>query len=270
MTGATPARSWFERDVTAVARDLLGARLTTLTPDGSVSIRISEVEAYGGPSDPGSHAFRGPTRRNAAMFGEAGRLYVYRHLGLHHCVNIVAGPSGTAAAVLIRAGEVVDGKALARARRGAAGVVRTDLDLARGPARLAVALGVDLGWCGRSVLDDDALGLRVACPEDDEGSAARSGARAGIGAGPAADAGAEVCAGPGPDRGATRSHDVASGPRVGVSGDGGDAQLFPWRFWLTDDRTVSAYRAAVPRRSRFGATTGSRHNGATPAPKEKP
>lgn len=253
MTGLRPSPVWFEREVTAVARDLLGARLTTVTPEGTVTIRITEVEAYGGPIDPGSHAFRGRTPRNAVMFDEPGRLYVYRHLGLHHCMNIVVGPAGTAAAVLLRAGEIVDGKALALARRTASGVVRTDLDLARGPARLAVALGVDLGWYGRSVLDDDALALRVA--------PAHAEARAGSG---------PVRAAAAPESGLGLAPVIESGPRVGVSGDGGDAQLFPWRFWLAGDRTVSAYRPAGPRRTAFRATAASRHNGATPVPKEKP
>ena len=236
-----------------MARDLLGAELTTFTPEGTVTIRITEVEAYGGAFDPGSHAFRGRTRRNAVMFDEPGRLYVYRHLGLHHCMNIVVGPPGTAEAVLLRAGEVVDGEALARRRRTASGTVRTDVDLARGPARLAVALGVDLGWYGRSVLDHDALTLRVPGAQGD--------AWAGSGPMPA-----DAALAPAPDRAPV----VASGPRVGVSGDGGDPQLFPWRFWLAGDRTVSAYRPAAPRRATFRMTAASRHNGATPVLKEKP
>ncbi len=256
MSGGSPPVGWFERDVTVVAQDLLGATLTTRTPDGTVTLRISEVEAYGGAGDPGSHAYRGLTRRNAVMFDEPGRLYVYRHLGLHHCVNIVVGPRGTAAAVLIRAGLVVDGKALASTRRRAAGVVRVDTDLARGPARLAVALGVDLTWNGLSVLDDDVVGLRVPAAGD-------TGDAGDAGSGP----GVRGVLDPGP--GAAGGHVVASGPRVGVSGAGGDARLYPWRFWLVGDRTVSAYRAATPRRSTFGPTSGSRHNGATPVPKEK-
>ncbi len=249
MTGSSPSPVWFEREVTAVARDLLGAELTTFTPDGAVTVRITEVEAYGGLIDPGSHAFRGRTRRNAVMFDEPGHLYVYRHLGLHHCMNIVVGPRGTAAAVLLRAGEVVDGKDLALARRTASGVVRTDVDLARGPARLAVALGVDLTWYGRSLLDGDALALRVT--------------PAGAGSGPAR---TEAV----PDPRVVGAPVIESGSRVGVSGEGGDAERFPWRFWLAGDRTVSAYRPAAQRRTAFRAAAASRHNGATPVLKEKP
>ena len=112
-----PARVWYSREVHAVARDLLGALLTTRSPEGDVTLRITEVEAYAGAEDPGSHAYRGRTSRNAVMFAEPGRLYVYRHLGLHHCLNIVAEPTGSPAAVLLRAGEIVDGVDLAWQRR---------------------------------------------------------------------------------------------------------------------------------------------------------
>jgi DNA-3-methyladenine glycosylase len=97
------------------------------------------VEAYDGANDPGSHAYRGPTPRNAVMFGPAGHLYVYFTYGMHWCANVVCGRDGTASAVLLRAGEIVDGLETARARRVAA---RTDRDLARGPARLCQALGI--------------------------------------------------------------------------------------------------------------------------------
>jgi DNA-3-methyladenine glycosylase len=120
-----------------VAPQLLGAVLH----GRGVSLRITEVEAYLGGDDPGSHAFRGRTRRNAVMFGPPGHLYVYFTYGMHTCANIVCSPEGTATAVLLRAGEVVDGADLARTRRL---TTRTDADLARGPARLTVALGIAL------------------------------------------------------------------------------------------------------------------------------
>lgn len=105
-----------------------------------MAVRLTEVEAYDGPNDPGSHAFRGQTRRNATMFGTPGRLYVYLSHGLHHCANLVTGPEGDPGAVLLRAGEVVEGLDIARSRRGSA----TDRDLARGPGRLGQALGLTL------------------------------------------------------------------------------------------------------------------------------
>jgi DNA-3-methyladenine glycosylase len=121
--------------VVEAAPRLLGARLT----HGGVTVRLTEVEAYDGTNDPASHAYRGPTPRNDVMFGPPGRLYVYFSYGMHWCANVVCGPEGTASAVLLRAGEVVDGLETARTRRGA----RPDEALARGPANLTQALGID-------------------------------------------------------------------------------------------------------------------------------
>jgi DNA-3-methyladenine glycosylase len=123
---------------------LLGAVLRHHVPEGVVAVRLTEVEAYAGADDPGSHAFRGPTRRNEVMFGPPGRLYVYFTYGMHHCCNVVVGEPGTASAVLLRAGEVVEGREVARARRPRS----SDRDLARGPARLCQALGIDLSHNG--------------------------------------------------------------------------------------------------------------------------
>lgn len=114
------------------------------TAEGPVSVRLTEVEAYAGERDPGSHAYRGATKRNEVMFGPAGHLYVYFTYGMHHCCNVVVGEVGTASAVLLRAGEVVEGVELARVRRTAG----PDRDLARGPARLCQALGIDLAHNG--------------------------------------------------------------------------------------------------------------------------
>jgi DNA-3-methyladenine glycosylase len=119
-----------------VAPRLLGAVLR----HGEVAVRLTEVEAYAGPDDPGSHAFRGPTRRNAVMFGPRGHLYCYFTYGMHVCANVVVGETGDPGAVLVRAGEVVAGVELARSRRPGA----ADRDLARGPARLCRALGIGL------------------------------------------------------------------------------------------------------------------------------
>jgi DNA-3-methyladenine glycosylase len=134
----------------AVAPRLLGAELITGHGDARVSVRLTEVEAYEGESDPGSHAGRGRTRRNEVMYGRGGLLYCYLSHGLHTCVNVVTGPSGVAGAVLLRAGEVVDGLDLAQQRRPAA--ART-ADLARGPGRLGAVLGLTLDDYGTDLLD---------------------------------------------------------------------------------------------------------------------
>jgi DNA-3-methyladenine glycosylase len=136
--------------VLEAAPRLLGATLT----HGGVTVRLTEVEAYAGADDPGSHAHRGPTRRNSVMFGPPGRLYVYFTYGMHHCANVACGPDGEAAAVLLRAGEVVAGIEAARSRRGSS----SDRDLARGPARLCSALGIDLGDDGLDLASSLVLG----------------------------------------------------------------------------------------------------------------
>ncbi len=188
--------------VEQVAPTLLGALLV----HGDVVLRLTEVEAYAGESDPGSHAFRGRTPRTEVMFGPAGIAYVYFTYGMHWCLNVVAGPDGSASAVLLRAGEVVQGLDAARARRPGA----KDRDLARGPARLTKALGVD-GSLGGTDLLDAASPLRLEPGEPVD-----------------------------PAR-------VLAGPRVGVAGLGAST---PWRSWIEGEPTVSPYRPAVPRTRR--------------------
>jgi DNA-3-methyladenine glycosylase len=136
-----------------VAPDLIGARIrSTLGPP--VCVLITEVEAYGGEGeDEASHAHRGRTARNATMFGRPGLLYVYLSHGLHWCVNVTTGDEGTASAVLLRAGEVIEGVETAQGRRRAA---RTTRDLARGPGRLGAALGVTGAQDGTDLLDKSA------------------------------------------------------------------------------------------------------------------
>ncbi len=155
------------RPAPEVAPRLLGARLT----HGGVTVRLTEVEAYDGENDPASHAYRGPTARNDVMFGPPGRLYVYFSYGMHWCANVVCGPDGTASAVLLRAGEVVDGVPTARARRGD----RPDEALARGPANLTQALGIDRSQDG---LELD--GLLVLSPDPVPAEDVLSGPRVGV------------------------------------------------------------------------------------------
>jgi DNA-3-methyladenine glycosylase len=196
-------RAFFAEDVLDVAPALLGATVT----HAGVTVRLTEVEAYAGMSDPGSHAFRGPTPRTSVMFGPAGHLYVYFTYGMHWCANVVCGSEGAASAVLLRAGEVVGGDDLAAARR--AGVVRRDW--ARGPARLATTLG----------LRGEQSGVDACMPR-----------------------GPVTFAAPDPRPPAAL---IRTGPRVGVSGAGGDAAAYPWRFWLDGEPTVSPYRPAPNR-----------------------
>jgi DNA-3-methyladenine glycosylase len=198
MTGSPDLRELLAGPVLDVAPRLLGAELR----HGEVTLRLTEVEAYDGANDAGSHAYRGRTRRNAVMFGPAGHLYCYFTYGMHVCCNVVTGTEGAASAVLLRAGEVVAGLEVARSRRPGA----TDRDLARGPARLCKALGISL--------DHD---------------------------------GTDLVAGPVTLRPAARAAgEVSTGPRVGLRGDPDR----PWRFWLTGDPTVSAYRPATVRKRR--------------------
>jgi DNA-3-methyladenine glycosylase len=141
-----------------------------------VTVRLTEVEAYSGTGlDPASHAHRGRTPRNAVMFGPAGFAYVYFTYGMHWCMNVVCGVEGEASAVLLRAGSVVDGLATARARRTA---VRRDVDLARGPARLCAALGIDRSFYGTSLLDGRGPGLLT--PPDGPVGEIVAGPRVGV------------------------------------------------------------------------------------------
>jgi DNA-3-methyladenine glycosylase len=134
-----------------VARSLLGCWVVTERPEGTVALRLTEVEAYSGSGiDPAAHSHRGPTPRAAIMFGPPGRLYVYFSYGVHWCANVVVGEEGDGEAVLLRAGEVVLGEELARSRRPAA---RSPRDLAGGPARLTQALAIGRDDLGVDLLD---------------------------------------------------------------------------------------------------------------------
>ncbi len=179
------------------------------SPAGLVAVLITEVEAYAGAMDPASHAYRGLTRRNEVMFGPAGHLYVYFTYGMHFCANLVCLGEGTAEAVLLRAGRVIAGAPLARARRASRPPVTVgDRDLARGPARLCQALGVDRARNGADVCDP-ASPVRVRPGETVSPRVIRSGPRTGV------REGAEVA----------------------------------WRFWVAGDPTVSPYRAYAPKKT---------------------
>jgi len=183
-----------------VAPGLLGATLLSRVDGAEVLVRITEVEAYEGSLDAASHAFRGLTKRNAVMFGEAGRLYCYFVYGMHWCANVTCGQPGTAAAVLFRAAQILDGELVAQARTQASGTSRLSVaKLASGPARLARVLGLTGECTGLDLLDAySPVQLTGLCP-------------------PA---------------------DYRTGPRVGVA----VAAEQPWRFWLPEEPSVSAYR----------------------------
>ena len=208
-------RSRLSVPATEAAPWLLGAVLHHESDEGDVAVRITEVEAYLGAEDPGSHAFRGQSPRNSTMFGPAGHLYVYFTYGMHYCANVVCGVPGQATGLLLRAGEIVEGNAVAALRRKQP---KSPRDLARGPARLTQALGINRSLDGADVF---ASPLRLELPPEP--------------------APAEL---------------ISSGPRVGVSGEGG-GESYPWRFWLTGEPTVSTYRPAVQRaRVRPGIVDG--------------
>ena len=144
-------RAFFDRPSEQVAPDLLGRILVCTLPEGTVEIRLTEVEAYSGKDDPAAHSYRGRTARNATMFGEPGHVYVYFTYGMHYCMNLVTGPGLHASGVLLRAGEVVTGAELARRRRPSS---RRRTDLAQGPARLTAAAGVDRSHDGLDACTD--------------------------------------------------------------------------------------------------------------------
>lgn len=171
-----------ERDLLAgrsveVARGLLGAVLVRADLDGvRVEARIVETEAYD-ESDPASHTHRGRTPGNATMFGPPGHAYVYFTYGQHHCANVVCGPPGHGAAVLLRAARVLDGHEAVRRHRPAA---RTDRALADGPAKLTRGLGLDRAWDGIDLCDADGplwLGRDDVTVPDHR---VRTGARVGV------------------------------------------------------------------------------------------
>jgi DNA-3-methyladenine glycosylase len=269
------SRDFLARHAAEVAPELLGCVLEHETAAGLVAVELTEVEAYGGQADPASHAYRGMTRRNAVMFGPPGHAYVYFTYGMHFCVNLVCLGEGNVSAVLLRAGAVIEGENLARARRssrrpGGARNQETSpqapshqapsdqapsdqapshqaplawRDLARGPARLCQALDIDRSLDGTDVcVASSPLRLRPARLGTNAGgrSTARSGTVVAQGDGPKSPAGIG-------GKPAGTSRKIVAGPRVGVA----LAAEVPWRFWFAGDPTVSVYRAHVPRRRKL-------------------
>lgn len=207
--GGASDRVTVERDRLAVtsvklAPRLLGAVLVSEVGGARVAVRLTEVEAYEGTDDPASHGFRGPTPRTAVMFGPAGFLYCYFTYGMHWCANVVCGAEGRSSAVLMRAGEIVEGADVVAVRRATA---KRTVDYARGPARLATCLALDAATDGLDLCSPASpVRLEYVPPR------ARPGA--------------------------------LSGPRVGISA----AAERPWRFWLPNEPTVSAFKAGGRKR----------------------
>lgn len=183
-------RAFYERDALTVARDLIGCLFVHDSPQGTMSVRLVEVEAYRGEQDPGSHGFRGETPRTKTMFGPPGHLYVYFTYGMHWCANIVCGPAGVCEAVLLRAGEPHEGIEIMRANRAR---IADDRLLASGPARLTKAMGISKPQDGASLL----RGGSFYCAEDAHTASFRNG-------------------------------DVSQTPRVGLAAGRGDE--IPWRY----------------------------------------
>ncbi|TFB76449.1 DNA-3-methyladenine glycosylase [Cryobacterium glaciale] len=202
-------RGFFAREVLDLAPEVLGCILQRTDDDGTVSIRITEVEAYAGERDPGAHSYRGMTNRNKTMFGPAGHLYCYFTYGMHHALNLVAGRPGQPYGCLIRAGDVLEGADIARGRRESRPrkVPLLDRSLARGPGCVAQCFRASLANDG-----DDLFGGQWQFFVPDDGVVVP----------------------------------YLTGPRVGVSGPGGSATNFPWRFWTADASSVSAYKPGRP------------------------
>ena len=187
-------------DAVSSARSLLGALVVRDDAAGRRVGRVVETEAYAGPSDQASHARAGRTARTSVMFGPPGLAYVYLVYGMHHCLNVVCGPDGRAAAVLIRAVEPVAGIDVMRKRRGR--TAGTDADLGAGPARTCQALDIDRGLSGLDLISDQRLWL--------------------------ADDGTHVAA-----------DEIVSGPRIGIEYAGSEWAGRPWRFGVAASGSLS-------------------------------
>ncbi|MGB3414948.1 MAG: DNA-3-methyladenine glycosylase [Microbacteriaceae bacterium] len=215
--GAT--RAFFERDVLEVAPELLGALLLRTDAEGTVGIRITEVEAYAGERDPGAHSYRGKTKRNQSMFGAAGHIYCYFTYGLHHAINLVCSDIDQPYGCLIRAGEIVIGADLARSRRERLPRKHPipEAGLARGPGNVTQSFAVTLKNDGDDLFSssvetglEDYASWQFLLPETPP------------------------------------QNEILKGPRIGVNGEGGNPERFPWRFWLDNEPSVSASRTAKP------------------------
>lgn len=215
VISASELKTLFDAHAADLAPALLGCELTVTTARGSVTVRLTEVEAYGDQGeDPGAHSYTGRTARNASLFGPPRHAYVYLSYGIHMCLNLVANAEG-AGGVLLRAGEILACRELAVERRGGKD---TGSKLLSGPGRLGQGLGVTLPMDGTALQIADYDPDFLPPPPNTEVSFRLTP----------------------PDPQAVQEP-IVSGPRVGVSGIGGSS-AFPWRFWCAQNSSVSAYR----------------------------
>lgn len=162
-------REFYARPTLDVARDLLGKKLVRELPEGRVSLKIVETEAYIGENDQACHASKGLTTRNQVMFGEPGHAYVYLIYGMYNCLNLVTERKDFPAAVLIRAGEPVEGTEIMASLRPKA---KKPQEIASGPGKLCGALDITRALNGADVCkkgelyveDGPAVKDVVACP----------------------------------------------------------------------------------------------------------
>ncbi|MER7116697.1 DNA-3-methyladenine glycosylase [Saccharomonospora azurea] len=178
VTGRVIRREDLAIDPIDLALSLLGCEIESRSDQGTVRVRLVEVEAYRGLDDPASHCYRGRTPRNEVMWGPAGHLYVYFVYGMHFCANVVGLNDGEPGAVLLRAGEVVEGRELARSRRPTA---RGGGLVAKGPAVLTSVLGLDRAHNGLD-LTDPASPVRLLAGDPVGAESIRSGPRVGVAA----------------------------------------------------------------------------------------
>lgn len=194
-----PVDFFLRTDVVQIARELLGKKLITVIGGARTAVRITETEAYRAPDDRASHAYSNRfTPRTRTMFLSGGRGYIYLNYGIHHLFNVVTAPEGMAHAVLIRAGEPLEGLEVMVQRRG--GVPATDTRLTTGPGVLGQALGLTTAM-------DNCLFHADSAPywiEYDESSPIFS---------------------------------IEAGPRIGVE-YAGPCALWPWRFWMAGSAYV--------------------------------
>lgn len=201
--GSALGPEFFQQETEYLARSLLGTVLMHETPEGMAAGRVVEVEMYRGVRDRAAHSHSGvPTKRTQVMFGPPGHAYVYFIYGMHHCLNVVAGPKGLGEAILLRALEPLEGLELMAKRRHLAWPVPVHLirTLTNGPGKLAGALGISQAQYGWPLWRWPLQFYRGESPLPEAA--------------------------------------IAAGPRINV-GYAGAAALYPWRFWIQGNPAVS-------------------------------